>query len=141
MINHTMRWLLRGKRSRLLMAAVLLLAFAPNALFLQHYGIFEASAAERPAVVDEHAEHRAPNAVSVESAAPATAQPTVHCHVGPENCSASSGLSNAIVISAALALTLLGGSAFLLDLQNGQLSLLDITRRLIVPPRMNLLSI
>jgi hypothetical protein len=122
------------------MAAVLLLAFAPNALFLQHYGILEASAAERPPVVDEHAEHRAPNAASAESSA-APAQPTVHCHVGPENCSASSGLSNAIVISAALALSLLGGSAFLLDVRSGHVSLFDITRRLIVPPRMNLQSV
>ena len=135
-----MRWLLRGKRSRVLMAVLLLFAFAPNALFLQHYGIFEASAAERPPVVDEHAEHRAPRAASVASSG-APAQPAVHCHVGPENCSASSGLSNAIVIAAVLALTLLGGSAFLLDIQSGQFSLLDITRRLIVPPRLNLLSI
>jgi len=122
------------------MAAVLLLAFAPNALFLQHYGIFEASAAERPAVVDEHAEHRAPNAASAEPSA-ASAQPTVHCHVGPENCSASSGLSNAIAISAALSLLLLVGSAFILDVRSGNVSLFDITRRLIVPPRLNLLSI
>ena len=135
-----MRWLLRGKRSRVLMAVALLLAFAPNALFLQHYGIFEAPAADAQAVVDEHAEHRAPSAGSLASSAP-SAQPTVHCHVGPENCSASSGLSNAIVISAALVLTLLGGSAFLLDPRSGRLSLFDITRRLIVPPRMNLLSI
>jgi hypothetical protein len=123
------------------MAVALLLAFAPNALFLQHYGIFEAPAADAQAVVDQHAEHRPPSAASAKSSTSTTAQPTVHCHVGPENCSASSGLSNAIVISTALALTLLGGSAFLLDPRSGRLSLFDITRRLIVPPRMNLLSI
>ena len=135
-----MRRLFVGYRWRLVISVALLVAFAPNALFLQHYGIFEASAAEKPAVVDEHAEHRAPRAASVASSG-APAQPAVHCHVGPENCSASSGLSNAIVIAAALALTLLGGSAFLLDIQSGQFSLLDITRRLTIPPRMNLLSV
>jgi len=135
-----MRRFLASYRWRLFMAVVLLVACAPNALFWQHYGIFEPSAAQSAVVRDEHAEHRAPNAASAEPSA-ASAQPTVHCHVGPENCSASSGLSSAIVISAALALSLLGGSAFLLDVRSGHVSLFDITRRLIVPPRMNLLSI
>jgi len=137
MISGTMRWLLRGKRSRLLMAAALLLAFAPNALFLQHYGIFEAQATEAPVLVDEHAEHRAPNPAPQEAAA----QPPVHCHVGPENCSASSGLSNAIVISAALALMLLGGGVLALDSRSQNVTLLDLSRRLIVPPRLNLRAV
>jgi len=133
-----MRWLLRGNRPRVLMAALLVLAFMPNALFLQHYGIFEA-APQREVAVDEHAAHGAHATASTDSSSTSSAPP-VHCHVGPESCAASSGLSIAIVIAAALALTLMGGRAFLLDSRSGHLSLFDITRRLAVPPRMNLLS-
>jgi hypothetical protein len=61
--------------------------------------------------------------------------------VGPESCAASSGLSNAIVIAAALALTLLGGSVLALQAKLDLLWWFDLPRRLIVPPRLNLRSV
>ena len=122
------------------MSAVLLVAFAPNALFMEHWATGSAEAVRGEVQFDEHAQHRAGGAAPSSQNAPGSSGPT-HCHVGPESCAASSGLSNAIVIAAALALTLLGGRAFLLDLQNGHVSLFDLTRRLIVPPRMNLQSV
>ena len=123
------------------MAAVLLLAFAPNALFMEHWGapLGKTIAQESPVV--SHAEHRAGGAASAEPVTSDASGQPAHCHVGPGSCAASSGLSNAIVIAAALALTLLGGRVLLLDVQGSHVSLFDLARRLIVPPKPNLRSV
>jgi hypothetical protein len=135
----TMRRVILGLWTRAVMAVVLLLAFAPNALFLQHYGMFQER--DEPVVkADPHAHHRVGNEVRSTEPIQATSSAT-HCHVGPESCAASSGLSNAVVISAVLALTLLGGPAILLQTRAQHLALFDLSRRLIVPPRVNLRTV
>jgi hypothetical protein len=135
-----MRPLFASHRWRLVMSVALLVAFAPNALFMEHWAAGSVEAVREEVQFDEHAQHRPGGAVPSPQNASGASEPT-HCHVGPESCAASSGLSNAIVIAAALALTLLGGSAFLLDLRSGHVSLFDLSRRLIVPPRLNPRSI
>jgi hypothetical protein len=115
-----------------------LVAILPNVLFAEHWMV--ADAAETDATVATSAGHQH-HATGANESASADATPdenSTHCHVGPESCAASSGLSNAIVISAALMLTLLGGGVLLLATKGGHLSLFDLPRRLMIPPRMNL---
>jgi hypothetical protein len=140
MITGTMNSSRKRLLLRRVMAATLLIAILPNALFLEHFTQSNSRAEASAPTVAAHAEHRGGG-----DASPAPLSQGIpkssHCHVGPESCAASSGLSNAIVISAMLALTLLGGGVFLLNTQPNHVSLFDLTRRLIVPPRMNLLSV
>lgn len=124
------------------MVALLLLAFAPNALFMEHWVVASAHSAEPGTSAAAHAGHqRGGSAPEGGSATDTPAQQPAHCHVGPESCAASSGLSNAIVIAAALALTLVGGGVMLLATIRLHLSLFDLTRRITEPPRVNLLSV
>jgi hypothetical protein len=136
-----MKRLFATYRWRVAMAVLLLIAFAPNALFMEHW--VGSAATERhsePVQRDPHAHHG--GATSAAAGTDLNSQgDSTHCHVGPESCAASSGLSNAIVISAVLALTLLGGGVMLLAIRNAHVFLFDLERRLMVPPRMNLRSI
>jgi hypothetical protein len=129
-----MKRLLRWKYARPLMAMAMLVAILPNALFLQHYSLGGEN--PEPKAPSAHAHHLPAGQSAADQEAAA-----VHCHVGPENCSASSGLSNAVVIAAALALTLLGGGVLALQIRSDFVWLFDLPRRLIVPPKLNLRSV
>jgi hypothetical protein len=123
------------------MAVVLLIAFAPNALFMEHWVAAAAEPIVEQREADSHAHHQGGGTAAAPEAEPGGASQPTHCHVGPESCAVSSGLSTAVIIAAVLALTLLGGGTILLDTRSAQISLFDLARRLVVPPRVNLRSV
>jgi hypothetical protein len=116
-----------------LAAGLLLVAFLPNAVFIEHYDLLPDRDTAMSSAHDHHRGHDVGG--NQLPSDPSDANQSTHCHVGPKSCSASSGLSQAIVLAAALSMFLLGGTVFALSPGNGAFSLFDLSRRLIVPPR------